>query len=182
MVMSIEERRVRNRAAQRKYKLTLTEEQKAKNRARSLRNYYNIKDKPEFAEQRRAWQRKNRAKVTAATRKWQAANPEKVRETQRAYKAANPEKTKISRRRCGIRTYGITPEQHATLLAEQNGLCAICRRLPKEGRELAIDHCHRSTQVRGLLCSNCNNGLGRFKDNPELLYEAAAYLERYRCQ
>lgn len=43
--------------------------------------------------------------------------------------------------------------------------------------ELVVDHCHKSKQIRGLVCHRCNVGLGYFRDDPELLRAAAAYLE-----
>ncbi len=78
--------------------------------------------------------------------------------------------------------YGITATVYAEMLAEQGGVCAICglpETIMRAGRvmQLSVDHCHTTTEVRGLLCSDCNNGLGRFKDDPELLLRAAAYLK-----
>lgn len=54
-----------------------------------------------------------------------------------------------------VRLYGITAAQYDATLKEQNGVCAICGRLPKTKR-LAVDHNHRSHKVRGLLCFTCN--------------------------
>lgn len=76
--------------------------------------------------------------------------------------------------------YGITKAQYDEMLAQQGGLCAICGRDEPGGRDKVwnVDHCHNSSQVRGLLCGPCNRGLGQFRDNPELLRAAAKYLER----
>lgn len=68
---------------------------------------------------------------------------------------------------------------------EQNGLCAICGNPEKAFMKtkvmyLAIDHNHKTGEIRGLLCTNCNNGLGRFKDNIDLLNKAIAYIEKDR--
>lgn len=74
--------------------------------------------------------------------------------------------------------YGVTPEKYAEMYVKQDGRCAICGvhedELPKQ---LGIDHCHETGLIRGLLCDPCNNGIGRFKDDPELLQKAAKYLE-----
>ncbi len=63
----------------------------------------------------------------------------------------------------------------------QKHVCAICKKeetVKNRGkiRCLAIDHCHTTGKVRGLLCSRCNTGLGLFKDNPEYLQNAITYL------
>ncbi len=77
------------------------------------------------------------------------------------------------------KTYGITGEQYAAMLAEQGGKCAICKRTPRAKR-LAVDHNHKTGAVRGLLCSRCNRGiLGHADDSLERLRSAVAYMERY---
>jgi hypothetical protein len=56
--------------------------------------------------------------------------------------------------------------------------CEICGAAPKETKRNSIDHCHTTGIVRGLLCDECNKGLGHFKDNPTLLIKAKEYLEK----
>jgi hypothetical protein len=76
------------------------------------------------------------------------------------------------------RTYGITLEQYQELLISQNNGCAICGRTEEpDGRRLAIDHDHQTGDVRGVLCNNCNNGLGSFSDNIEQMLKAIDYLK-----
>lgn len=75
-----------------------------------------------------------------------------------------------------FKRYGITKEEYQDMLKEQSGKCRICDSLPKEGKRLDVDHCHSTQNVRGLLCNNCNRGLGHFKDSPVLLVEALRYL------
>lgn len=58
------------------------------------------------------------------------------------------------------------------MLAEQDGLCAICREAPAEH----VDHDHKTGRVRGLLCFNCNGALGQFRDRADLMLRAVAYL------
>jgi hypothetical protein len=76
--------------------------------------------------------------------------------------------------------YGITAEQFAKMLEDQGGACAICRRSDWPGRHNSpcVDHNHTTGAVRGLLCDSCNQGLGRFGDDPIKLRSAADYLER----
>lgn len=61
------------------------------------------------------------------------------------------------------------------MVLRQKGKCLICRRVPKK---LVVDHCHDSGFIRGLICDNCNVGLGRFFDDPTTLRRAAKYVAR----
>ena len=72
--------------------------------------------------------------------------------------------------------YKITEEDLLGFINKQDNKCAICN---SQFDILAVDHCHTTGNVRGLLCNNCNNGLGRFKDNKQFLKNAIKYLENY---
>lgn len=73
--------------------------------------------------------------------------------------------------------YNLTPEEAILLTSYQSGVCAICKRPPKEaGKELAIDHDHKTGLIRGRLCWLCNRILGIGKDNPILFKAAYEYL------
>jgi 5-methylcytosine-specific restriction endonuclease McrA len=78
-----------------------------------------------------------------------------------------------------MREYGLMPEQHAAMLESQGGLCAICRG-PGGKRGLVVDHCHETGFVRGLICSNCNSGMGKLGDTPAGLMRAIKYLREAR--
>lgn len=96
----------------------------------------------------------------------------------RAYHHANRDKRVKQISEYGKRSkYGIAPDEYEKLVASHGGKCGICGMEEVIGRALAIDHDHKSGKVRGLLCSNCNNGLGRFKDDIALLAKAIKYLE-----
>ena len=73
------------------------------------------------------------------------------------------------------RVYGITLADYDAMLEEQDGCCAICKTDTIKGR-FAIDHCHKTGKVRGLLCFDCNTGIGKLKDDPSLLLTAYEYL------
>ena len=90
-----------------------------------------------------------------------------------------PNYTGLEKRDIIIRKqYGITLEEYNNMLEAQDYKCAICGNEDEiEGRRLAIDHCHSTGNVRGLLCGKCNRGLGLFYDNQELLKQAIQYLE-----
>ena len=72
--------------------------------------------------------------------------------------------------------FGITIEKYEEMLKNQNGVCKICNNPEKKGKNLAVDHCHKTSIIRGLLCSNCNTGLGKFEDDVERLKNAINYL------
>jgi len=76
------------------------------------------------------------------------------------------------------KTYGVTQEEYDALYKAQGGRCAICRRATGRARRLAVDHNHKTGEVRGLLCKPCNSyGIGMFaRDEPEILDRAANYL------
>jgi hypothetical protein len=71
---------------------------------------------------------------------------------------------------------------------EQKGLCKICNRpetrISRHGdvTRLAVDHCHRTLKIRGLLCHDCNTGIGKFADNIQLLEKAIEYLKSHEAQ
>jgi Recombination endonuclease VII len=56
------------------------------------------------------------------------------------------------------------------------GGCAICGKRPARVASLHLDHCHDTGDVRGILCLSCNQGIGQFRDDPDLLEAAARYL------
>lgn len=79
--------------------------------------------------------------------------------------------------------FGISLEDYETMAKHQDYTCAICKKTESAKSNtgyikcLAVDHCHKSGRVRGLLCQNCNTGLGKFKDDPRLLQSAINYLK-----
>lgn len=92
---------------------------------------------------------------------------------QKRWRRANPEKVKI---KWWKDRYGVTLEMYNNMLVQQENACASCR-IPfinlKSDREnysvIQIDHDHKTGKYRGLLCHNCNKGIGHFKDSPEFL-------------
>jgi hypothetical protein len=78
--------------------------------------------------------------------------------------------------------YGITAIDYDTMLAIQNYGCAICniKTLRSDEGDLAVDHCHLTGKVRGLLCFHCNLILGMLKENIEIMKNAINYLREYR--
>ncbi len=76
-----------------------------------------------------------------------------------------------------FRKFGMLPGDYDKMLESQGGVCAICRETCSSGRRLAVDHCHETHKIRGLLCGNCNNGIGRLKHSEALLASAIEYLK-----
>ena len=74
--------------------------------------------------------------------------------------------------------FGLTLCELEVLYIQQDSMCAICGISEEShGRYLAIDHCHITGKVRGLLCMSCNTALGNFKDDTYVMSKAIKYLE-----
>lgn len=104
---------------------------------------------------------RNRDRINAKSREWSARNPERRLATRRKY------------------LYGVTSEEVETRIEAQGGVCAICKTGPPEH----LDHDHETNLARGLLCGNCNRGLGLFSEDAERLLSAIVYLQEWddRC-
>lgn len=80
--------------------------------------------------------------------------------------------------------YNLTEADYTDMLKNQEYKCRICSKdliVGSRGKDgAAVDHCHESGVVRGMLCYNCNRGLGMFEDNSDLLLSAALYLESFK--
>lgn len=121
-----------------------------------------------------------RCQVAEATL-WRTGNPEVAKAGRERYAAANRERLSASQRSYDLRRYyGISAEYVAEMLEKQGGACAICRTDKPGGRwgKFAVDHCHASGVVRGLLCSRCNVALGQFDDDTRKLEAAIGYLNK----
>lgn len=126
---------------------------------------------------------------------WRRDHPEQVAEQNRRYKDKMSDERRDAKRAADRtayhadkrrhrdaylrRTFGVSLDRYEELLARQANCCAICATPCSSGRALAVDHDHSTGKPRGLLCSNCNNGLGRFRDDVARLANAIAYLESY---
>jgi uncharacterized CHY-type Zn-finger protein len=114
-------------------------------------------------------------------RKYKEANPQHYRLVQKAAKdkwiSENPDKVKAQKLKDNhkrrLKTHGLTQEQYNEI---NKGCCQICNDPFPEGKTPSIDHCHTKGHVRGILCNNCNTGLGLFKDDITRLESAIKYL------
>lgn len=112
----------------------------------------------------------NRCKKCAAqlSKKWKEKHPIRARQSER---------NAILKKQ-----FGITLIEYEALKLKQENKCAICGQLETQlvygkPRSLAVDHCHITRQIRGLLCFACNTSLGKFNHNPDLLLKAVNYLK-----
>lgn len=115
---------------------------------------------PKTAEQRK--------KAVEAQKRWTERNLERVRQNRKAQHLK--------------RTFNLTLEQYEQMALAQNQVCAICENACETGYALAVDHCHKTNQIRALLCKNCNTALGLFKDNTDIMERAIEYVKKYSMQ
>jgi hypothetical protein len=147
-------------------------------------------------ERTRAWRAIHQPEVNARRRHLWATDPDyrarKLAESRRsierrrrkarrdpAYRARLRDAKRTNARRSFLKVkYGISLEDYDAMLARQGGVCAACKNKKRRSERLCVDHCHVTGKVRGLLCRNCNFGLGLFRDDADLVEAAAAYLRR----
>ena len=119
-------------------------------------------------------------KWAVQTAKWDYS----TRDGKEAYRRAHRALHRNSYRDKSLRgAFGLSLAEYEAMLAAQGHACASCggrETTKRKGKDLwlAVDHCHTTGSIRGLLCGACNKGLGHFKDDPKLLRAAADYLER----
>ena len=71
--------------------------------------------------------------------------------------------------------YVMSGQEYDKMAIAQDNRCAICKQLWH--KRLDVDHCHTTGKIRGLLCGNCNRGLGLFRENRAFLFSAIEYLD-----
>lgn len=142
-----------------------------------MRDGYRNDCKACFAKRAKDWYERpgNREKAIARVKKWQDEHPEQYRKQQDDWRDSGA-KSRSNRKSHLKNTFGLTPEEYDQKLRRQGGVCLICQRPPAEGKMLDVDHDHATGRVRGLLCRNCNQGLGKFFESPFLMAAAVGYL------
>lgn len=102
-------------------------------------------------------------------KKWREAHPD--------YQKKWAKKNVVSIRKTKFkRKYNLLYEDWLKMWESQNGKCAICGKSFSKPSNACVDHNHETGNVRGLICKNCNFGIGYFKDNPKFIFRAFEYL------
>ena len=115
-------------------------------------------------------------KHAAYMRDWSQKNKERIK----TYN--NKEARRRANRKTTTSRYGLTLEEYEDMYEAQGGACRICKKPETckgnngEVKMLAIDHCHDTGKVRGLLCNNCNRAIGLLGDDVDTLLNAVEYL------
>lgn len=115
-------------------------------------------------------------------KRWALRNPGRMAELSRDWNRKNPDRRVVLNRGSRLRNiYGITQDDYDRMLEAQGGRCAICKTATPTGKwkVFAVDHCHTTGKIRGLLCNECNRGMGLLRDSAELLRKAADYLDQH---
>jgi len=153
---------------------------------------YREANREKLREAAKIYQRQNRDRINAYVREDRKKNPEKYREYEKKLREKYGERANTLDI---VNYFKLTMEEYENLFLTHNNLCAICKkpeikksRTPGKICRLAVDHCHfcweKGTKgikaTRGLLCHECNIGIGKFKDNIELLEKAVEYLKKHK--
>ena len=120
----------------------------------------------------------NKDKMLAERKAWRKNNKDKVKKSHAKYYKSHKKEVKNSMLKS---RYGITIDDYNNMFKEQNGKCAICDiHQVALNKSFCIDHNHETGEVRGLLCSRCNYGLGFFDDSSKNMKSAIRYLKKHK--
>jgi hypothetical protein len=122
------------------------------------KEYYSSHAKEKYVYGKK-WRKENKKAFYAMHKKWRDKNPDKLRNLR-------------------LKKFNLSLEEYNVMLLSQRGVCKICGKTQTK-RSLAVDHDHKTGKNRGLLCTQCNLGIGYFEDNFLLLEESIKYLRSY---
>ncbi len=151
-------------------------------RCKNCRKNYSLENSDRIKAFSKEYRKNNKDKTKA----YYTENKEKITQMKKEYNKVNAEKIALQvKKYTYLKRYGITKEDYDKMFAEQKGLCAICTK-PESNFDqraqriklLAVDHCHKTGKVRGLLCHKCNTSIGLFKESVDIIESAIKYLKR----
>ena len=124
------------------------------------------------------WNSSNKEAHASHERKHRTNNKDDVKANRARYVKKNPRSVKNSALKFN---YGITIDQFEEMSQQQGNACAICE-IPKSEltEDLCVDHDHKTSKIRALLCRPCNSALGLMRDNPKVAIKMAEYLQFHR--
>lgn len=134
------------------------EKRKEENKAYYLKNKDKIKDKVkaynlENKEEKKVYRSTNKGRIADVLKKYRLIHKDKIKGENRKYCLENKDKIKGHQ----LKKFGLTLEVYNQMFTNQEGKCKICNNHQSELRSaLAVDHCHTTGEIRGLLCGNCN--------------------------
>lgn len=117
------------------------------------------------------------------SKRWRIKNPDKQKAAVKSWIDRNRDHRKAYQRAYQInKKYGVDEEWFASLSLKQKGVCAICGQFDGTGKwkKLVIDHDHNTGKIRGLLCNECNRGIGYLKDSVDILEKSVEYLKQHK--
>lgn len=142
----------------------------------------NLADPEKVAEQKKSYYRTHKEARKKAAEKYRSANREEIIRRARERYAMQRDRDPVEHKRfiknqALKNTYGIDLAEYEAALQGTGGICEICR---ENLERPAIDHCHYSGTLRGIICEKCNWMLGNARDNQETLKRAIEYLQKYK--
>lgn len=135
---------------------------------------YGARKRKEHPEISKAYRIANKERIYRMQKEWRLKNKDR---TQAYLKANRAHYTRLAKKSRLKSSYGITLDAYDQMFIAQKGCCAICR-TPQSAltRIFGVDHNHSTGEIRGLLCSPCNTGIGLLKESPDILRAAINYL------
>ncbi len=113
-----------------------------------------------------------------------SATKQSSRERLNLHDGRTIEGNKLRQLKHRIAKFKLTLKDWADMYENQDGRCDICEKAETRAIhggvcELSIDHCHKTGKIRALLCHTCNEAIGRFKDDPHLVWRGLEYLVKH---
>lgn len=139
------------------------------------KNHRDVAYNERHRERAREYREQNRNHVRQLDREYRERNRDCILERRRK-RNRKPAARRAEHASYIRRKYGLEPHEYAEIKKAQGGRCAICAIATGRSKRLSVDHCHKTREIRGLLCTRCNAFLGMIRDNPEAGDRLARYL------